>query len=121
MAKLPTACPSCSSALEVQCLVCPSCDSRLEGRFEIPALLSLPPDDLTFVVQFVRSSGSLKEMAKLRGQSYPTIRNRLNDIISRLQPISPTADLRRHEILDAIAKGELTVAEATRQLEAIKP
>ena len=37
-----------------------------------------------FVLDFVMCSGSLKEMASRMGLSYPTVRNRLDDIIARL-------------------------------------
>ena len=119
MTQIPTLCPSCSTPLQLTRLSCPSCDAQLEGDFTLPALLRLPPDDLAFVTEFVRASGSLKEMAKLRKQSYPTIRNRLNDIIARLESDGVTKDQQRNAILDAIAKGELSVAEAARKLKEI--
>ena len=37
-----------------------------------------------FVLDFVKSSGSLKDMAKNIGVSYPTVRNMLDDIIDKL-------------------------------------
>jgi hypothetical protein len=48
-------------------------------------LLLLAEDDLDFVVQFVLSSGSLKEMAQLHGVSYPTIRATLDRVIANLR------------------------------------
>lgn len=94
---------------------------QLEGQFEMPALLRLPEDDLAFVLEFVLASGSLKEMAKLRKQSYPTIRNRLNDIIARLQPTNRDAESERHQILDRIARGDLSVEEGARLLKEVGP
>lgn len=90
---------------------------QLEGRFELPELLRLERDDLEFVLEFVRCSGSLKDLCKIRGQSYPTIRNRLNEIIERLGVRSDKVDAKRKKILDGIAKGELTVKEATQKLK----
>ncbi len=119
MSNLPNSCPSCSISLVVTRLTCPSCSVQLEGEFALPLLLRLPADDLAFVLEFVRASGSLKEMAKLRGQSYPTIRNRLNDIIERLHPEPSEPEQRRRQILDAIAKGDLSVTEATKLLKEI--
>ncbi len=121
MAKLPTRCPSCSDALRVSRLTCPSCDLQLEGSFALPVLLRLSEDDLAFVLEFVKASGSLKQMAKLRGQSYPTIRNRLNDLIEKLEErgAQDASEQERHRILDAIAKGELSVEEASAMLRAV--
>jgi hypothetical protein len=84
-------------------------------------LLRLAPDDLEFVVRFVRHSGSLKEIAKQYGQSYPTIRNRLNAIIEQLGGADgeSTGDDERHRILDALAKGTMSIVSAERRLKAL--
>ncbi|MFR2062807.1 MAG: DUF2089 family protein [Alistipes sp.] len=53
----------------------PACDDAIAGRRS------------TFILDFVKSSGSLKEMARKLGLSYPTVRNRLDDIIAQIQTI----------------------------------
>ena len=113
-------CPSCQSMLRVARLSCPSCSLQLEGQFEIPPLLRLSADDLAFVERFVRASGSLKEVAKLEGKSYPTIRNRLNAVIEALDAGANDPDVMRGKILDAIAAGDLSPEEGARQLEEIR-
>jgi hypothetical protein len=118
MATLPTRCPSCDSQLTIAKLRC-ACETLLEGNFEIPALLRLSPADLDFVLRFVKSSGSLKEMAKQDGQSYPTVRNRLNDIIRQLNDAQRSSTERRQSILDAIANGTLSVAEGEKKLREV--
>jgi hypothetical protein len=100
-------------------LSCRSCDTSLEGKFEIPTLLQLSPDDLSFVTAFVRSSGSLKAMAQLLGVSYPTVRNRLDEILQRLDALEQGIDKRRHEILDALENGKLTAEAAAEQLKKV--
>lgn len=117
MAKLTTTCPGCAERLDVTRLTCPGCAMQLEGRFELPELLRLERDDLEFVLEFVRCSGSLKDLCKVRGQSYPTVRNRLNEIIERLNVRNDKVDAKRKKILDGIAKGELSVKEATQKLK----
>lgn len=117
MRKIPTKCPACEGDLEVPRLVCRGCEMQLEGRFEIPALLRLAREDLEFVVAFVRASGSLKEMGKLLGQSYPTVRNRLNEIIQKLARDEQDLEAERRKILDQIASGELSVKEGARRLK----
>ena len=121
MPQMPSDCPGCSRPLEVTRLACPACDIQLEGRFLLPELLQLDGVDLQFVVRFVLASGSLKEMARVYGQSYPTIRNRLNEIIARLTPTQRPGANERHAILDAIARGEIDVAEGARRLEEVEP
>jgi len=68
----------------VKRLTCPECATEVDGRYQLPALASLKAEDQRFIVQFVESSGSLKEMARLLGVSYPTVRNRLDEIIARV-------------------------------------
>lgn len=120
MPRLPVQCPSCSALLRIRRLGCPSCSTQLEGEYELPALLQLPPEDLAFVTEFVRASGSLKEMARIEAQSYPTIRNRLNQIIERLNQTGGGRELKQHEILDAVARGELTAQQAAKLLRQLE-
>ena len=81
---IPTRCPSCRGELAVTGLLCQSCDTRVSGHYRLPALLKLDCDDQAFVLAFVLESGSLKAMANRLGVSYPTVRNRLDQIIVRL-------------------------------------
>ena len=82
---LPTRCPACNSQLKVKCLVCEQCRTEIQGEYELSALAKLSPDDQAFMLAFIKASGSLKEMAHLLRLSYPTVRNRLDDIIERIK------------------------------------
>lgn len=117
--KLPTSCPSCSALLAVSRLTCPQCHTQVDGQFDLHELLRLSPDELAFIVAFVRASGSLKQMAKLKGQSYPTIRNQLNEIIAKLNESIEDRESVQNRILDAVARGEVSVAEALAQLKTV--
>lgn len=93
----------------------------IEGSFELPALAQLPMDDQVFIGAFVRSHGSIKEMERLFGVSYPTIKNRLNRLSQALgsgmgideEPALPS----RAEILDRLERGEITPQQAMEALE----
>ena len=85
--KLPHLCPSCSSPLSVKSLVCGNCTTEVTGEFELPPLARLEPDDRQFIIDFVKSSGSLKLMAEKMKLSYPTVRNMLDEIIARLNQL----------------------------------
>ena len=86
--KLPKLCPSCGGGLYVQAMCCEACDTRIEGSFPLPQLMLLSEEDQQFVLDFVMCSGSLKEMATRLKLSYPTVRNRLDDIIAALGQMS---------------------------------
>ena len=96
----------------------------IEGPFTLPPLAQLPAEDQVFVAAFVRCHGSIKRMEQYFGVSYPTIKNRLNKIGSQLSFVeieqgseadSPAAG--RSEILDQVARGELTVTQALERLK----
>ncbi len=116
MARFVTRCPSCQSGLRATRLACEACDTQLDGQFDVPLLLQLEPDDLRFVTEFVRASGSLKAMAALDGMSYPTVRNRLNAVIRHLEILEHSVQDRRHAILDALENGKITSKIAEQQL-----
>lgn len=87
MSKLPINCPSCSGSLNVSGLLCPHCNTQVSGNYPLPVLLRLTEDEQHFILQFFLSSGSLKEMASQMGNSYPTVRNKLDDLIKKISQI----------------------------------
>ena len=96
-------------------------DVAIEGRFELPPLATLSADDQIFVAAFVRCHGSIKQMEKFFGVSYPTIKNRLNKIGAQLPfaEIDPPPDAERppaSDLLSRLERGEMTVDEVLQQL-----
>ena len=99
-------------------------DVAIEGRFELPPLAQLAAEDQIFVAAFVRSHGSIKQMEKFFGVSYPTIKNRLNRIGAQLpfaeidpepEPGRPVATA-TGELLSQLERGTLSVDDVLRQL-----
>lgn len=82
--RLPLQCPACESPLRVGRMFCGECGTEVCGDFELPLLARLSDKEQQFIVEFVKSSGSLKDMAKSMGVSYPTVRNVLDDLIEKL-------------------------------------
>ncbi len=93
MKVLPIICPACNSQLKVKSLLCQHCQTEIQGCYDLPPLATLCADDQAFVLEFIKTSGSLKDMAGLLGLSYPTVRNRLDEIIERIKTAeSPKKD-----------------------------
>lgn len=88
--KMPQSCPSCNTRMKVKKLVCPHCDTEVEGLFNFPLLASLNMEDQLFILDFVKTGGSLKEMSSQMKLSYPTIRNQLDEIIERIHSLQKT-------------------------------
>jgi hypothetical protein len=92
----------------------------VEGSFELPPLAQLSVDDQVFVAAFVKSHGSIKEMERLFGVSYPTIKSRLNRLSAALDvelsvEAAPAAS-NKSEILDRLERGEISAEQAAEAL-----
>lgn len=89
----------------------------IEGEFELPPLAKLRSEDQVFVAVFVKSHGSIKQMEKQFGISYPTVKSRLNRIAEQLDFVEvETVEEPRDDTLDRLERGEITVAEALAAL-----
>ena len=124
MQTLPKRCPICGGEILVTRVVCTNCDTAIEGRFTLGNFSSLTPEQLDFVETFIRCEGKINRMESEIGLSYPTIRNRLHEIIRALgyepggytEPETPTPE-ERQKILDDLDKGLITPDEALERLE----
>jgi len=91
----------------------------IEGEFALPPLAQLTSEDQVFIMAFICAHGSIKDMERLFGISYPTVKNRLDRLADRLKmvdvaPLPPT--LPTTDVLDLLEHGEITVAEAIKRL-----
>ncbi len=92
----------------------------IEGRFELPQLARLDMDDQIFIVAFVRSHGSIKEMERIFGVSYPTIKSRLTRIADSLEFVETNPTPSKTEILERLGRGEISAEDAIREMETLK-
>jgi hypothetical protein len=88
----------------------------IEGQFELPPLSRLTIEDQIFIIAFIRSHGSIKDMEDLFGISYPTVKNRLNCISRLLEFVEVNPPSSRSEILAQLERGEIDVEEAEKKL-----
>jgi hypothetical protein len=95
-------------------------DIAIEGCFELPQLARLSMDDQIFVTAFVRSHGSIKEMERIFGVSYPTIKSRLTRIANSLEFVETNPMPSKSEILERLQRGDITAEDAIREMEALQ-
>ena len=88
----------------------------IEGSFTLPILASLSAEDQVFVMAFVRSHGSIKEMEEMFGISYPTVKNRLNRISGQFQFVEIVKVSPEEEVMHQLERGEISADEAIRRL-----
>lgn len=138
MLKLFERCPACGGDLIITECRCPACRLQLRGEFGAGLFASLSDEQLTFIRAFLRARGNLTELEKVLGVSYPTIRNKLDEINAALERAEATSAPRqaaietpatagphpgreaRQDILKQVAQGSLTPAEALRRLQNLR-
>lgn len=105
------------SSLIVERVRLPERQIAIEGSFTLPELARLSLEDQVFIVAFLRSHGSIKEMEQVFGVSYPTIKARLNRISSQLHFVENNPSPSRAEVLERLKNSEISAEEAIRALE----
>lgn len=118
----PTRCPVCRSELEVSRLHCSACDTSIEGRFTGGPFAHLTTEHLDFIVTFIRCEGKINRMEQELDLSYPTIRNRLHEVIRALgyepgkdEPVEISPE-RRNSVLEDLEAGRISADDAMRIL-----
>ena len=141
MYAVPSECPVCHDDLHISQLVCRNCGTEIRGSFEMDRLSQLIPEQRYFVEVFLLCEGKLNCVQEELGISYPTVRSRLDEIIRALKrervaapqpmpmpqvapvsaiPAAPVVDAAQHqEILDRLARQEISLEEALQLLEGI--
>lgn len=126
---VPGHCPVCGENMVITRLHCPQCDVTIEGRFSLGRLAMLSPEQLEFVEVFVRNEGKITRVEKELGISYPTVRSRLDDIITSMgyevpgdsESVEELTPADRRRVLDNLAAGEITPEQAIELLRGEMP
>lgn len=113
-------CPICGRNTEVTAIRCSGCGTRIEGHFRLCRFCRLTEEQKSFIESFIKCRGNIKEVEKELGISYPTVKNRLEDVADALgygftQGYSSSGyelGARRLEILGKLENGEISVEEA---------
>jgi len=108
------------SPIVIERVCIPEKQIAIEGQFSLPELARLSLEDQVFVIAFIRSHGTIKEMEQTFGVSYPTIKARLNRISSQLEFVEINPSSSRTDVLQQLNSGEISAADAIRALEALK-
>jgi hypothetical protein len=104
----------------IERLRCESCNTAVEGNFALDWTAQLSREQLAFVKVFVSARGKIKDVEQLLGVSYPTVVNRLDEVVARLVPPAERPNepetKRRLKILERLSAGEIALDEAERLL-----
>ena len=117
-------CPVCNGELTVTRMHCETCDTLIEGRFANASFAGLTTEQLDFIETFVRCEGKLTRVQDEMALSYPTIRNRLQEVIRALgyepgkDESIDISDEKRLNVLEELDSGRISADEAMRLLHA---
>ncbi|WP_027309027.1 DUF2089 domain-containing protein [Caloramator sp. ALD01] len=117
--KIISKCPVCNSKLIATKLKCTKCQTVIENEFELSRFSNLTSEQLNFIEVFIKCRGNIKDVEKELGVSYPTVRSKLDDVISALGYI-PTKSKDENNTLDILTKlenGEITADDAINLLK----
>ncbi|HCC47460.1 MAG TPA: hypothetical protein DEQ38_05000 [Elusimicrobia bacterium] len=119
---MPNKCPSCSGKVTVTELCCVDCKTTVNGNFELPVFASLSHEEEVFLRVFLAARGSIKEVERQLGISYPTVKSRLEAILNKLGlgSLQAEAKARRLEIVEQLERGEITAQEAVALLKGLE-
>lgn len=119
MYKMIENCPVCQSRLMAVKLKCGRCGTVIENEFELSGFSRLSKEQMGFVEVFIACRGSIKDVERTLGISYPTVRSKLDDVIRALglkaeepETSKPTGK----EVLRRLESGEITQEEALEAL-----
>lgn len=111
--KIPGTCPFCGKRTITTKVECKSCRTSFEGAFELPKLANLDKASQDFIEKFLVARGNLKELQQQLGLSYPTVRARLDEIVTMLgYPSEEEIGITKSEVLELLEKGDVTSEEA---------
>lgn len=116
--KVISKCPICSAKLEVIKLRCNKCGTVIENDFEFSKFEYLEEEHLNFMEVFLKCRGNIKDVEKELGISYPTVRAKLDEVISALGYTEvKKVNMNTNEILDMLEKGEISADQAVTMMK----
>ena len=113
-------CPICNEAVTITKISCDSCKTQIEGKFKLCKFCKLTPEQKVFIDVFIKCRGNIKEVEKELGVSYPTVKNRLEDLANTLGHTSNSEyinEVTNKEVLDKLNNGEITVDVAVNLMK----
>lgn len=127
MKKIIEKCPICDRDLLITRLSCDHCGTLISGQFKMTSspFNRLNEEQMDFLLTFIRCEGKFNRMEEELCLSYPTIKNRFNEILVTMgveleKQVNPLTKKEQMDILRKLNKGRITPEEAELQLRGEK-
>ncbi len=116
--KLISECPVCNSTLKATRLSCSTCGTVVESEFELSRFELLNKEQLSFVEIFLKNRGSIKDVEREMGISYPTVKGKLNDVIKALgYSVAEEPSINVNAVIEDLEKGSINIDEAIKKIK----
>ena len=84
MKKSLSKCPTCGKQLKISQYHCPECEIDINGEFEGCMFCNLNDEDRYFALVFLQTGGNIKDVERVMGISYPTVKAKLSKLLRNL-------------------------------------
>lgn len=116
--KVISKCPICNAKLKITKLRCNKCGTVIENDFEFSKFEYLAEEQLNFMEVFLKCRGNIKDVEKELGISYPTVRSKLDEVVSALgYTVVKKSTVGSKEIIDMLEKGEISAEQAVNMIK----
>lgn len=120
--KLIGRCPVCNGSLYISELSCRECEVKIRGEFEVPVFARLTDEEREFLMIFLRSRGSLRDVQRELALSYPTVRSRLDALLAKMGIVTSRASQEEiSDVLNKLEAGELSAENAIKLIRKEEP
>jgi len=112
-------CPVCDNETKISEIYCKKCDTTIRSEFDLCNFCKLNEQQKYFVEIFLKNRGNIKEIEREMGISYPTVRNKLDEVIYALGyrvEQQKTSSANKKEVLERLSRGEINKDEALKLL-----
>lgn len=117
--KINSQCPVCSGEIIIKEFQCKDCGITVSGDMKMentPAISVFGKEDWHFIREFLICEGNLKCLGEKLNKSYPTLKNKLQEIKDKIPGYEPNAEI-VDNILNDIESGNIDVKAAINKLK----
>lgn len=116
---IPPRCPSCTAALSIAKLTCTACATEITGQFDPCPVCRLTGEARQVFEHYLAARGNVRQVQHALGVSYPTARQRVDDMFNQLNRRTPLPE--PMAILKKVRSGEIDLETAERLLRGDEP
>lgn len=113
-------CHDCNAEMRVLVRACTACKLQIQAELPYPRLARLDAEQRRLIEDFLLTAGNLSQLARDYGVSRPTMRQRVDAVISTVQALREADMAQCETLLEEVEKGHLAPEMAARTLRELQ-